>query len=410
MQRINIPGNYQAMVQHLFGNVAISARPFDKTDLRASYTIDDRKNDSSQVVIPAAFYGMVTADTVGTTVSGGSNHVPFTSLPVSMLNQTARLDAGYMLMPGTKFSVNYSFSDKQRDYSVTDRNKESILGARLGTAIFDDASGALTLSHAVRTADSYNANSAWLASTYGASNMPGSGMYYLAARTRDEAKSTVSADLGHDLSGGLTFKFYNDHYPDSFFGVTNDYKVAGGPDLTYSPSKDLSLALYYTYEEIFTDQKFSSTNVATAAHTNWTLANRDSVHTLGAKADWQASDTLKLTLSDDLSYGATAFDEGYALIASSTGAPQTQSPTNLVTALPDSKTILNSLNLRGEYKLRDDLSILGGYAYERSVAKDYLYGQAAGSPANGPNISSLPGDGNPSYAIHVVTMSVRLRW
>ena len=405
-----IPNNYQAMVQHFFGNAVLTTRPFDHADFRASYTIDDRKNDSTPVVIPAAFYGMVTADTVGTTVNGGTNHVPVTSVPVSMLNQTMKLDAGYVLMPGTKINLSYSYADKQRDYSVTDRNRENTAGIRLHSSLDDTLDASVGLTHSVRTADSYSANSAWAALNYPATNIPGTGLYYLAARTRDELKANLNWGIDNSLTAGFTAKFYNDHYPNSLYGVTNDYKVAAGPDISYTPSKDLALQLYYTYEEIYTGQNFSSSNSNIAARTDWTLHDKDSVHSLGVNADWTPADKWKLRIGDTLSYGATAFDEGYMLITSSTGVPQTQAPTNLGSALPDQHTILNSAFLRGEYKVSDTLSLLGGYSYERAVAKDYLYMQAAGSPANGPNISSLPGDGNPSYAIHVLTMAVKVRW
>jgi MtrB/PioB family decaheme-associated outer membrane protein len=353
---------------------------------------------------------MVTADTIGSTVTGGTNHVPIANLPVSSLNQTVKLDGGYLVLPQTKLSVNYTYADKQRNLSVTDHNHESTLGGKVLSTLTEGLDGSIGYSHAVRTASNYNANAAWLANTYTATNMPGAGMFYLAARTRDEISADLSYSPNGSISTSLTAKFDSDHYPDSYFGITNDHSASIGPDIAYRPYKNVSTHLYYMYEEVFTDENFSSSNSATAARTDWTLGNKDTIHTIGAKADWQVDDKLKVSLEDNLSYGATSFAEGAALITSSTGVGQTQVPTNLVTALPDDKTITNAFAVSCEYKLESNVSLLGQYGYERAIAKDYLYSQAAGSASNGPNISSLPGDGNPSYAIHVVSMAVRVKW
>jgi MtrB/PioB family decaheme-associated outer membrane protein len=409
-----IGSNYQAQNQNLFGNLAISSRPIAGSDIRVSYTIDDKQDNSTRVFIPAsadgstshgvtAPYGMIAADATGT------NDVPVANLPVSLLTQTAKADASYVLTPGTKLSLNYGYVDKQRNYSVTDHNHENSFGARLNSMVGNEITGSIGLTHAVRTADAYLASGAWFASTFTDTNNPGLGMYYLAARTRDELKASLNWSPDAFISAGLTAKFYNDHYPDSFFGVTNDHKLSVGPDIAYTPSKSVSVQAYYTYEEVFTDQNFSNTNSPTAAYVDWTLGNKDSIHIVGARLEWQLDEKIKLTLNDDLSYGATAFAEGYSLLASSTGAPVSQTPTNLVSALPDNKTITNFLGIKVDYKMRDNLTLIGNYGFDRAVAKDYLYGQTAGLNTSA-GVASLPGDGNPSYSEQIFMVSARLKW
>ncbi len=191
-----LPGAFDAKVQDLFGNVVVTARPLPRTDLRASYTIDDRKNDSSRVFVPNVAGSMITADTTG------SNHAPIANLPVSQLNQTVKLEAGYAVLPSTKVSANYSYADKQRDFSVTDRNHESTLGARVISSFMDGLDGSLGYSHAVRTASAYYQNAAWLASTYPGTNAAGAQMYYLAARTRDEVVANLSWGLSSRFTAG----------------------------------------------------------------------------------------------------------------------------------------------------------------------------------------------------------------
>ena len=404
-----IPGsNYDALAQNLFGNLALTARPITGLDLRASYTVDDRINNGNRVSIPNVAGGMITADTTG------SNHVPIANLPVSILNQTAKLEAGYRVLPSTKVSLDYTYKDSQRDYSVTDRNHENIFGGRVNTSPFQGVDAMVGYSHGVRTAAAYVTQGAWLASTYGgAVNAPNAGMYYLAARTRDEVKLNVNAGLGETVTAGLSGRAYADHYPTSVYGISNDHGYSVGPDLTYQPIKDIATHFFYTYEEVFTDMNSSTNSTLATARTDWTLANKDTIHTAGADMDWQITDDFKLKFLDNLSYGATAFDESAILLGAQGTAANANyrlTPGNLVGALPDSKTITNSVSLNGEYKLTDNITLLSGYIFARAIAKDYLYGQLAGSTSNGNNVSAYPGDGNPSYSMHVVYTSVRLKW
>lgn len=235
-------------------------------------------------------------------------------------------------------------------------------------------------------------------------------MFYLAARTQDEVKANVNYVWSDSVVTSLGGKYTNNNYPTSFFGVNQDHVLSVGPDVSYSPTKDITTHLFYNYEEVFIDQLFSSSNNVAAAHSNLSLDNHDTIHTVGVKADWQVNEKAKISIEDNLSYGATSFAEGVALIPSSAGVPQSLSPSNLANQLPDAKTLINTLTMNGEYQLRDNISLLAGYAFERASAKDYLYGQAAGSPSNGSSVVSLPGDGNPSYVVHVVSAGFRLKW
>ncbi len=173
--------------------------------------------------------------------------------------------------------------------------------------------------------------------------------------------------------------------------------------------KNLTAHLYYEFQEMFLDEKFATSNNVAANHTDWTLGNKDTVHTVGASIDWRINDKAKLKLADNLSYGATAFTEGYMLVNSATTV-QPPLPANIVSPLPDQKTLTNSVSLTGEYKLRENVILLASYAFERGSLNDYLYGQAAGSASNGANVLSLGGDGNPSYSVHVLGAAVRVKW
>ena len=85
----------------MFGNVAFTAEPLPKLDVRLAYTIDDRDNQS-----PRNRYAFSAVDnaTVTTPASGYYN------LPFSYNHQSATAEAGYRILPQTKISAGLSRS------------------------------------------------------------------------------------------------------------------------------------------------------------------------------------------------------------------------------------------------------------------------------------------------------------
>jgi MtrB/PioB family decaheme-associated outer membrane protein len=405
-----VPGDsHNNSAENFFGNLALTSRPIQGADFRASYTIDARENHEAHVYVPSATY-MLTSD--------GGTHGPIGNTPLSTMTQTGKLEAGYRVIPSTKVSLNYTYTDKQQDYSVTDRNHENAMGGRVNTAFTSDVNGSLGYTHSVRTASAYNDNAAWMANGYlsGASNPQGVGMYYLAARTRDEVKGNVSAGITDSVTVGLNGRLSKDNYPNSLFGVTNDHTYSAGPDVSFVHSKSVTSHFFYTFEEVYTAMNSTTSNnlAATSQRTDWTLNNKDTVHTVGMDTDWHVNDKLKVRLFENLSYGGTNFDEGSVFLGSPTpmtaaGLAYFVTPGSIASSLPASKTVTASIGFSGEYQLADNISLLGGYSFERSMDKDYLFGQQ-NSSSNGTTVSSIGADGNPSYAIHVIQASVRVKW
>ncbi|MDR3437115.1 MtrB/PioB family decaheme-associated outer membrane protein [Telmatospirillum sp.] len=396
--------NYNAKAENFFGNLAVSARPLDKVDLRASYTVDDHKNDS-----PHIYTNMSTDDNNG-------NIRPLANLPVSHLYQTVKLEGGYSILPETKITTGYVYSDKQRDFSVSDRNRENTLKAGLNSTLFSGVDAAVDYSHAVRTASNYSAQSAWLAAngtsaTQLVTDNPQLKDYFQAARTRDEINGTLSWAISNTLTAGLNGVFYNDHFPNTYLGVTNEHTIGGGPDITYAPTKSLTTHFFYQFEEVFTDMNAAtSTPSSTASWTKWQEGNKDTVHTVGTRTEWKVTPRLKLTLEDNLSSGNTAFQEA-SQIYNIGLATRATILNNTIIQIPDATTISNYLTARAQYDLADNVTLLGSYGFERTVSKDYLNWQTASNAYYTTNATtSLGGDGNPSYSIHVISAAIRVKW
>ena len=132
------------------------------------------------------------------------------------------------------------------------------------------------------------------------------------------------------------------------------------------------------------------------------------VNTVGANADWQAiPDKLKLTFDYNLSYGATAYALGEGVVAY--GGAIT-SPTFLPSitnqSLPNVKSLLSVLSVKGEYTLTPQIGILFGVAWERFNYKDFMTTSSSTQFAN----ALMPGSYSPNESILFASAGIRLRF
>ena len=132
------------------------------------------------------------------------------------------------------------------------------------------------------------------------------------------------------------------------------------------------------------------------------------MQTLGVNADWQPiPQKLKITFDASLSMGDTAYalGEGVAMFGGAINSPTT-GPATTFQSLPDVKSTLMMVSVRGEYNFTPTTSLLFGYAYERFNYKDFMNGVGATQYAN----AFVPGTMNPNEAVHVVSAAVRMRF
>ena len=389
--------SYDGVIHNIYANLAYSVRPVKEWTLRAAYTLDDRDNHSASYLISPSYRG----DT-GTATWNGSGGVRYNT-PYSFLNQKAELESGYRLSRSTRLVGTYTYLDKQRDYSVSDRNQESRVGGKLQTSFAPDLSGQLSYAHAIRQAQDYNGNLGWnyMGRTTTAENELA--QYNYAARRQDEVKGTLTWALSQDVSVDNTASWTNNFYPNSTYGVTEDHIIAIGPNLGWNVAPGINTHLYYQYQEIFTAVTIQASTAANGLI--WKLKNEDSVHTVGGGAEWQVNDRFKLSIDNALSYGKTSF-----ALAGRTRDGSTSS-TTIPTNLPDALSFLNSLRVSGEYEISDGLSLGLTGMLETLVSHDYLNWQEALSTSNTSSQTVVLGaTGDPGYTAGVLLATVRMRW
>lgn len=400
--------SYDGLIRTNYANVALTSRPLKDWNFRAAYTIDQHANKSAQYYQEPSYRADGTAawnggTSMGAGTAGRGVHY---NLPYSWLNQRADLEAGYRILKSTKLTLDYSYKDNQRQYSVTNRNQESTVGGRVQTTLAPGLSGTLGYARGIRQATQYDGNAGWMQlgrNLTGSASERDTRMYNYAARERDEVKANVNWGPGPDLSMGLTGRYVKDEFPGTFFGVSDNHIASVGPDVTFVPLPEVTTHLYYTYQENFTSMRV--TTAATGNHAEWRLKNRDTVHSAGIRNDWQVNDRLKLSLDNNISYGNTAFEEASWWMG--TGVANAA---NTARSLPDNQSITNILRLSGEYTLSDNLSVGLMGMWERFISKDYLNWQEAASSSNQTQTASIGAEGNPGYSAAVVMATAKVKW
>lgn len=394
------PGtSFDGKVQTLFGSATLTSRPLTGLDLKASYTIDDRDNQS-----PRRTFDALRDDT-------SSLNAVNTNAPYSFQYQKANAEAGYTIMPGTRAVAGYTYERRTRTFSAVDRNSENIGYARINTQLLDEVIAILSFSHGDRTSSTYDGNAPWLALGDDQSNQfdaNGLKHYSEAPRTRNEVRGDVSWMPRGDLSLSVSGRWYNDDYSDTLYGITEDNGVVISPDLAWQPTKNFSAHLFYTYERIYyrlDDVVNVSGSGSPPTRFFWTLGTPNTVHTAGVSGDWQATDKLKLNATYVYQHGTTAFNESGFFSAVNHGT----SPWNYnVIPLPSNKTTLNSAALGAEYQWSESTSIVLNYLYEQFSSADYLNVQAPTSPFYANEI--LGADGSPDFNLSVVSAAYRMKF
>jgi len=423
----NNPGeprtSFDGLVQTLYGNVAMTAQPIPKLDVRLSYTIDDRDNQS-----PSNAYLVDTRSNSSTNANGdclapaaGAPGGACINLPFSYQHQTLTAEAGYRIMPQTKVTLNDTFEDTQRTYADVSVVTQNTITAKIRSQVFDDVFGALSYSHQDRYANNYANNATWdllgantTASPTNIADPNGLLMYFEASRKHDDVKASIDLSPTHTLTTTLMAKFSKDTYPDGTYGLRNNHNVEVGPDVSWQVTPALNAHAFYTFQQIYYDQTSiytSGTNftpTGTGYYVPWTENTTDSVHTVGVNLDWQAiQDVLKLSLDYSFSYGDTgyALGDGMALVGGSIASPSTIAGLNFQ-PLPDVTSMLNMIQLRGEYTFRPNMTVIFGYAYERFSYKDFMQGTSSTQYAN----ALLPGTLNPNDSVQIFSAALRVRF
>lgn len=355
----------------LDASLRLTAAATERLRLSASLTHNERDNHT-----PSAAYPAVSTDMF-------LGLAPRINQPYGFTQDRLKLDAEYRGPKRLKLAGGFEHADLQRTLQEADTHEDK-LWARVGAQVGENVSLALKLAHAERRNGDYVA----LATIDPAEN-PLLRKFNQADRTRDSAGLRGDFTVGEKVTVGIGIDFANDDYTRSPIGLTDGRSVDVGADVSVAVSDETQLQFFAQSEHLRSAQAGSQL----FAQPDWTGRTKDVVDLLGVGVK-HAALKGKLELGADLvmsrARSATAVESGGA------GDP-----------FPTATTSLDSLRLRATWRLKDNLSLLGSYWYERYDARDWRLDGVL--PATVPNLLAF-GEQPPRYRVNVVRLALRYRF
>ena len=340
----------------------------DQLRLNASYVHNDRDNRTPQAVYPWVTTDMFLA-------------VPRTNLPYSFTQDRLKLSADYAHTPRVRASAGLDHDWHERTYQEVDTSRESTLWGKIRARALDNVDLTARLAYAERRNSGYQ-----VVPGITPPENPLLRKYNMANRTREVMGLRADIAATEKISIGLGIDAADDTYEDSSIGLTGgkDYSLNG--DVTLQFSEQTSLHVFANHQLIRSQQAGSQA----FATPDWSGENRDRVNVLGIGLK-HAAIKGKLDLGADYTVTRTR-----SAISVNAGAADP--------AFPNIQTSLDSLKLYAIYHIRNDLSLHGGYWYERFRSDDWALDGV--TSATIPNVLTF-GEQAPQYRVHVLRASVR---
>ena len=361
----------QGRADTLNASLRLSAAPNDQLRLNASYTHDERDNQT-----PIASYPSVSTDMfVG---------LPRSNQAYSFTQDKFRLSADYRGPGSLKTSVGADHDTRKRPQQEAETTREATLWGRIGFQPDAKVTVALKGAHAQRTASDYLS----VASIVPPEN-PLLRKYNMADRKRDTAGLRADFAATENLSIGLGADVAYDDYTNSTIGLLDGRSASFGGDVSFALSDVTHLNFYAQAERITSRQAGSDA----FAQPDWKGKNEDGVDLFGLGVKHAAMNG-RLELGADLVFSRSRSDVTVETAASNPGFPQ-------------ASTSLDMFKLRATYRLSDDMSLTGSYWYERYTSAEWMVDGVL--PAT---ISTLLafGEQPPHYTVNVVQLALRYRF
>ena len=395
----------QGLVETIYGNVALTSQPLKGLDVRLAYTIDNRDNET-----PSRIW---TSNTTSAAINGAVGGYTAPNLPFTFRHQAATAEVGYRVWGQTKLSFNDTLEDMYRSYGLASDVQSNRMTVKLRGPVIDGLFASLSGAYEDRWAHNYNPNTIWNAINATAhpdttTDVANFMTFYQASRKHAEVKAMADASPLDGVSVSLMGKASRDTYPSAAttLGMRNNRNLSAGPDVAWDVSKTLQLHAFYTYQQLYFDEAAA---ITTGGGTlPFKIANTNSVQTAGVDAEWQAiPNKLKINFDANLSYGDTAYGLGEGVIPGSITSNSLNTIGMLTfTPLPDVKSTMISVSVKGEYIINESTSLMFGYAFEKFNYKDFVNNVGATQYAN----AFVPGTMNPNEGIHVISAAMRVRF
>ena len=389
-----------AHVNNLHGNLTFTARPFEKTDLKARYTYTERDNQT-----PINTYTILRNDSENQDTNPASA-LNRNNLPYGYRKHKTQFDLGYRLFSTTKVVAGYDFERVNRDYAEVAYTDEHTGRIKLTASPYSFMTSRLEYAHSIRNGSAYRDNQLFIDShtqiyldtlpiDQRFANNPLLRKFQYSDRIRDKVNARLTFVPTDKLTFGLSGDFTHDNY-DAVFGLSEQNRYSGTFDINYAFNNNLDLHGFYTQEYFLSRQDgFARTSALAAlppldANSFWWLANKENVYTAGAGFNW-------IVIENKLDIGLDyLFSKAVTKIDPSRNAAD-------AVPLPSINTDIHSLTFRGDYHLKDNLRLRLSYRYESFQTMDFARDNVF--PDTIAQVISL-GSSSPDYNAHVFGLSM----
>ena len=361
-------------VDTIDGGIKLTAAPMQGLRIIASYDHNDRDNRT-----PVLSYPLVTTDMF-------VNPTERTNTPFSYKVDRFKLIGDYAgSLPGhMRISGAVEQDNRDRSYQEVVTTRETTLWGKVAAQPTEKMTTSLKLAHSWRDNSTYG-TSIW----FGYAENPLLRKFYLADRQRDMVEGHLDYAFNEKVSLGVSGDYANDDYNHSQVGLTSARSANLAAELSVAFSERTQGRGFIQSQWIRSEQNGSQA----FANPDWTGHVKDQFDTLGIGIKHAAMPN-KLDIGADLAFSRSHSDTS---VDNAAGAPP----------FPTAKTSLDSVTFYGLYKLKDNLSIAGGYTYEHYNSNDWRYDGIG--PSTVPNLLAL-GLQPPNYNVNVLRVALRYKF
>lgn len=360
------------LVKTFNADVRVTAALTDRLRLNGSYARDVRDNHTASLSYPA----------ISTDLFLGT--VPRSNQPFSFINDRYRFSAEYRAPAHLRLGAGADVDYRERKLQEVVNTRETTLWGRIGAQVFDRLSLSLKVAHAERDPSTYG-----IATWIDPPENPLLRKYYLARRTRDRAGVRADLALGERVNIGLGADLTDDEYEETTLGLLDGRSVSVDGDVSVALSERTQVHAFGQGERTRSHQAGSQ---------------------LFAQPDWWARieddvDVAGLGIRHVALKGKLEFSADYTRARSHTDV--TVDAGVVGPSFPEARTSRDTIRLQATYRVKDNLSVVGNYWYERYEAADWHYDDLL--PATIQNLLVF-GDQPPHYRVNAVGLAVRYRF
>jgi MtrB/PioB family decaheme-associated outer membrane protein len=352
-------------------SIRVTAAPTDPLRLNASWARDIRDNRTSSQSYPA-----VAADTF-------LDPTARTNQPFSFTTDRFRINGDYQWPATIKTSLGVDYDQRDRTLQEVVTTRETTVWGQVGGRWPEKLAWWLKLGHAERDSSTYGV-ATWV-------NPPENPLlrkFNLAERSRNTAKVRGDLALTDIISLGLNYEIADDDYTKSTIGLLDGRTEDFGGDLSIAIGEQTHVLLYAQQEKIKSRQAGSQV----FAGPDWYGFTDDTVN-VGGVGVRHAALKGKLDLSADFTWARARSD---VRVDAGVNDPP----------FPSIRNSRETLKLRADYRMRDNLSLIGTYWYDHYDSQDWSLDGV--QPATISNLLAF-GEQTPRYRVHVFSLAVRYR-